>query len=298
MQLKPAPRARGFSLIELMVALTIMAILVTLAMPLYRDWLANTQIRNATESISSGIRLTQAEAIKRNGQVEFRLTPATGWEVRELVDDTVVQQHLFTSGSRNVTVVADAGRRHRRPLHRPRPHDGRHPGRRGAPHPGRRHFRQRDRAPAAARRRRRGRRAHVRPALRLHRPDGVPMNHRVHRARPPAPARQRGGFLLEALVGILIFSFGILGLVGLQANAIRHVNDAQYRGEAVYLASTIVGRMWTDNLAQLEANYDTVLGGPGYLALKELVKTLPGATIAGNEPDIQVVPGPRPTAPW
>ncbi len=118
------------------------------------------------------------------------------------------------------------------------------------------------------------------------------MNHRVHRARPTAPARQRGGFLLEALVGILIFSFGILGLVGLQANAIRHVNDAQYRGEAVYLASTIVGRMWTDNLAQLEANYDTDLGGPGYLALKELVKTLPGATIAGNEPDIQVVPGP------
>ena len=105
MQLKSAVRARGFSLIELMVALTIMAILVTLAMPLYRDWLANTQIRNATESISAGIRLTQAEAIKRNGQVEFRLTPATGWEVRELVDDTVVQQHLFTSGSRNVTVV-------------------------------------------------------------------------------------------------------------------------------------------------------------------------------------------------
>ena len=118
------------------------------------------------------------------------------------------------------------------------------------------------------------------------------MNHRVHRARPAAPPRQRGGFLLEALVGILIFSFGILGLVGLQANAIRHVNDAQYRGEAVYLASTIVGRMWTDNLAQLEANYDTDLGGPGYLALKELVKTLPGATIAGNEPDIQIVPGP------
>lgn len=106
MQLKSAPRHRGFSLIELMVALTIMAILVTLAMPLYRDWIANTQIRNATESISAGIRLTQAEAIKRNGQVEFRLIPATGWEVRELVDDTVVQQHLFTSGSRNVTVVS------------------------------------------------------------------------------------------------------------------------------------------------------------------------------------------------
>jgi type IV fimbrial biogenesis protein FimT len=107
-QLKSAPRARGFSLIELMVALTIMAILITLAMPLYRDWLANTQIRNATESISSGIRLTQAEAIKRNGQVEFALTPSTGWEVWEVRDNvatTLLQAHQFTSGSKSVTVV-------------------------------------------------------------------------------------------------------------------------------------------------------------------------------------------------
>jgi type IV pilus assembly protein PilV len=118
------------------------------------------------------------------------------------------------------------------------------------------------------------------------------MKRHSSRARPATPAKQRGGFLLEALVGILIFSFGILGLVGLQANAIRHVNDAQYRGEAVYLASTIVGRMWTDNPTQLEANYDKDLAGPGYLALKELAKNLPGASIPANEPDIQVVAGP------
>ena len=118
------------------------------------------------------------------------------------------------------------------------------------------------------------------------------MTARSHRTPRTAPLRQRGGFLLEALVGILIFSFGILGLVGLQANAIRHVNDAQYRGEAVYLASTIVGRMWTDNHLQLEANYDRDLGGAGYLALVELAKNLPGATIPANAPDVQVVPGP------
>lgn len=118
------------------------------------------------------------------------------------------------------------------------------------------------------------------------------MRTRVHEPRAHSRKTQRGMMLLEVLIAVMVFSIGILGIVGLQAASIRHVNDAQYRGEAVYLASTIVGRMWTDNLAQLEANYDTDLGGPGYLALKELVKTLPGATIAGNEPDIQIVPGP------
>jgi len=31
---------------------------------------------------------------------------------------------------------------------------------------------------------------------------------------------QQGAFLLEALIGILIFSLGVLGIVGLQAQAI------------------------------------------------------------------------------
>jgi type IV pilus assembly protein PilV len=43
--------------------------------------------------------------------------------------------------------------------------------------------------------------------------------------------------LLEALIAILIFSFGILGLVGLQANAINLSTDAKYRADAALLAN-------------------------------------------------------------
>ena len=43
---------------------------------------------------------------------------------------------------------------------------------------------------------------------------------------------QAGGFLLEALIGVLIFSFGILGIVGLQAASLRHTGDSEYRAEA------------------------------------------------------------------
>jgi Tfp pilus assembly protein PilV len=35
------------------------------------------------------------------------------------------------------------------------------------------------------------------------------------------PGRERGSYLLEALIAILIFSFGVLGLIGLLGSSIR-----------------------------------------------------------------------------
>ena len=64
-------------------------------------------------------------------------------------------------------------------------------------------------------------------------------------------ARQRGGFLLEALIGILIFTLGVLGLVALQARAIGYSSDTQYRGEAAYLANAYISKMWADSRANL-----------------------------------------------
>ena len=59
-------------------------------------------------------------------------------------------------------------------------------------------------------------------------------------------SQQKGIMLLEALVGILIFSIGILAMLGMQAIGIRNTIDAKYRSEAAYLASEIVGQMWVD----------------------------------------------------
>jgi len=72
--------------------------------------------------------------------------------------------------------------------------------------------------------------------------------------------RQRGAYLLEALIGILIFSFGILGIVGLQAQAIRFTNDSEYWAEAVYLANSLISQMWTENQAQLQTKYRSPSG--------------------------------------
>jgi len=70
-----------------------------------------------------------------------------------------------------------------------------------------------------------------------------------------ACSKEKGVMLIEALVGILIFSLGILALLGMQATAMRATIDAKYRSEAGFLANEIIGAMWVDR-ANL-ANYST-----------------------------------------
>jgi type IV pilus assembly protein PilV len=56
---------------------------------------------------------------------------------------------------------------------------------------------------------------------------------------------QSGVFLLEALIGILIFSIGVLALVAMGTTAISVQADAQYRTEAMNLAQRISSEIWT-----------------------------------------------------
>jgi type IV pilus assembly protein PilV len=62
---------------------------------------------------------------------------------------------------------------------------------------------------------------------------------------------QGGVMLIEALVAILIFSIGVIAVMGMQAVSIEQVSAAKYRTDASYLANQITGQMWTDipNLA-------------------------------------------------
>ena len=59
---------------------------------------------------------------------------------------------------------------------------------------------------------------------------------------------QHGSVLLEALIAFLIFSMGILGVIGLQATSISNTMDARYRTDAAFLANQIIAQMWVDPL--------------------------------------------------
>lgn len=107
--------------------------------------------------------------------------------------------------------------------------------------------------------------------------------------------QQAGSFLLEALIGILIFAFGVLGIVGLQAHSLRVTNESQYRAEAAYLANMLLSEMWTDDYATLKANYDSSLGGAGYTKFKGDVKTKLGAVWVAD-PKVEFDTQPAPSA--
>lgn len=64
----------------------------------------------------------------------------------------------------------------------------------------------------------------------------------------------RGIAMLEALVGILIFTTGILGVVGLQAAMTRAQGAAKVRADAALLANELVGVMWADSANAMSAN--------------------------------------------
>lgn len=92
------------------------------------------------------------------------------------------------------------------------------------------------------------------------------------------PRRQSGIALLEGLIAIVIFSLGIIAIVGLQTMAVKQSTDARYRSEAGVLANQLIGQMWvTDRTpATLQATFES--GGAGYNAwLASVTSALPGA---------------------
>ena len=107
---------------------------------------------------------------------------------------------------------------------------------------------------------------------------------------------QQGAMLLESLIAILIFSIGILAIIGLQAASVRMSGDAKYRTDANLLVNKVIGQMWADDHtpAQLALKYSNLSGasGVGYIAwASDVMGVLPGVLgVPANQPTIAVVP--------
>lgn len=58
---------KGFTLIEVMVALVVMSVLLAIAAPNFKNWMDSTKLKSSAESVASGISIARSDAIRRNG---------------------------------------------------------------------------------------------------------------------------------------------------------------------------------------------------------------------------------------
>lgn len=124
----------GFTIVELMVGIMVLAILLAMGGPGFATWMQNSQIRTMSDAVKDGLQLARAEAVRRNAQVRFELMDSLGagcaqatagpnWIVSmdgaagacnstNMADDAapaaprVIQSRPAGDGSRNATVAA------------------------------------------------------------------------------------------------------------------------------------------------------------------------------------------------
>ena len=99
-------RQRGFTLVELMVTLTILVLLLLAVAPGIGTWLDNTRIRNEGDSIMTGLQTARAEAVRRNKNVSFWLVHLT--DPATLANDCTVST-TGTDGSWMVSINSPEG---------------------------------------------------------------------------------------------------------------------------------------------------------------------------------------------
>lgn len=99
-------RQPGVTLIELIIGIAIVSVLLTAGMPSFTEWIQNTQVRTAAESLLNGLQTARNEAVRRNANVRFNLTGTSGLVVWNVGCVTVTADCPATIQSR---VAAEGG---------------------------------------------------------------------------------------------------------------------------------------------------------------------------------------------
>ncbi|MFQ2921599.1 GspH/FimT family pseudopilin [Aeromonas allosaccharophila] len=81
-------RSAGFTLIELMVALALVALLLTVALPSYQSLRQEQMVKAATMAVYTDVMLLKSEAIKRNSSLSLIVfnSGASNWCYRIAID--------------------------------------------------------------------------------------------------------------------------------------------------------------------------------------------------------------------
>lgn len=77
-------RMAGFTAIELMTAIALLAVLLGIGVPSMVDWVRNNKVRVVANALQSGIRSAQTEALSRSQPVVLVLTNAVPTNIEDL----------------------------------------------------------------------------------------------------------------------------------------------------------------------------------------------------------------------
>lgn len=119
-------------------------------------------------------------------------------------------------------------------------------------------------------------------------------NHKPHPRRTGASTltrlpTSRGIVLIDALIAVVIFSIGIVGMVQLLASASKLSGDAKYRTDAAMFTDQVISNMWTYDPSTVATDFASP-GGSQYLAWAATAKCKSAAGASNCLPGVETYP--------
>lgn len=112
-RLLPPQDQKGFTLIEAMVVVALVAILAALAMPSFNGTIANQRVKSAAHELQTLLQFARAEAVYKRAPVTVALNSGGKWQARNgttvLREASVSDAVIVTAASRNGVVFSIEG---------------------------------------------------------------------------------------------------------------------------------------------------------------------------------------------
>lgn len=101
--LKASKKMRGFTLVELMVTLALLAIAATIAVPSFVQFIRNNQVQAKADELGSFLQYARAQAVSKRESYEIDLTQ---WQIHPAGDSNAIERELEINNAQAAVVFA------------------------------------------------------------------------------------------------------------------------------------------------------------------------------------------------